>query len=175
MKNIKQMVWAAFFLTLALVMPFLTGQIPEIGGMLLPMHIPVLICGFVCGWKYGLLVGLIAPLLRSFLFTMPPFLTATAMAFELATYGIVTGILYKKLEASKFRTSLCLLIAMVSGRIVWGAVSILLYGLNGTAFTWQIFIGGALLNAIPGIILQFVLIPVLMFALEKSGVIENHA
>ena len=174
MKQMKYMVWAAFFLALALVMPFLTGQIPEIGGMLLPMHIPVLICGFICGWKYGLLVGFIAPLLRSFLFTMPPFLTALAMAFELATYGAVTGILYRKLNASKLRTYLSLLIAMISGRLVWGVVSMFIYGINGNTFTWQIFIGGALLNAIPGIILQFILIPVLMFALEKSGVMKNN-
>lgn len=56
--------------------------------MLLPMHIPVLVCGFVCGWKYGLIVGLLTPLLRSVTFTMPPlFPSATAMAFEMPLTG----------------------------------------------------------------------------------------
>ena len=174
MKNMKKMVWAAFFLALALVLPFLTGQIPEIGSMLLPMHIPVLICGFICGWKYGLLVGFLAPLLRNLLFGMPPLMTAICMAFELAAYGTITGTLYNKLRKNKFKIYLSLFAAMFIGRIVWGAVSIFIYSLTDAAFTWQIFIGGALLNALPGIILQIVLIPVLMIALEKSGVLENN-
>ena len=102
MNKINTLTLAALFLALGLVLPFLTGQIPEIGGMLLPMHIPVLICGFVCGWKYGLVVGFITPLLRMMLFGMPPLATAVGMAFELATYGAVTGIVYHKLPFSKF-------------------------------------------------------------------------
>lgn len=174
MKNVNTLTWSAFFLTLGLIMPFLTGQIPEIGGMLLPMHIPVLICGFICGWKYGLLVGFISPLLRCFLFGMPPFLTAVGMAFELASYGAVTGFFYQKLKHKKARIYISLLIAMVTGRLVWGGASIILYGMSGNTFTWQIFIAGALLNAIPGIILQIILIPVLMLALEKAGVTKNN-
>lgn len=172
MNNLKKMILSALFLALGLIMPFLTGQIPEIGGMLLPMHIPVLICGFICGWRYGLLVGFITPLLRCLLFGMPPFLTAVAMAFELATYGAATGFFYQKLQKNKARIYLSLLIAMIAGRLVWGVVSILLYGVNRNAFTWQIFIAGALLNAIPGIILQIILIPALVLALEKAGVMK---
>lgn len=168
----KKMVLSAFFLALGLVLPFLTGQIPEIGGMLLPMHIPVLICGYVCGWKYGLLVGFITPLFRTMLFGMPPLPTAIGMAFELATYGAVTGILYNMLKNSKLRIYISLFAAMLAGRLVWGAVSMVIYGVNGTAFTLQMFMAGALLNAIPGIILQIVLIPILMLALEKSGVLR---
>lgn len=168
----KKMVLSAFFLALGLVLPFLTGQIPEIGGMLLPMHIPVLICGYVCGWKYGLLVGFITPLFRTMLFGMPPLPTAIGMAFELATYGAVTGILYNMLKSSKLRIYISLFAAMLAGRLVWGAASMVIYGVSGTAFTLQMFMAGALLNAIPGIILQIVLIPILMLALEKSGVLR---
>ncbi len=168
----KKMILSAFFLALGLVMPFITGQIPEIGSMLLPMHIPVLICGFVCGWKYGGLVGFIVPLMRSVIWGMPPIMTAIGMAFELAAYGIVTGILYKKLPKSKFLLYGELVVAMILGRVVWGAVSIVIYGIQGNAFSWQIFMGGALLNAIPGIILQIVLVPVLVMALQRLGVMN---
>lgn len=169
MNKINTLTLAALFLALGLVLPFLTGQIPEIGGMLLPMHIPVLICGFVCGWKYGLVVGFITPLLRMMLFGMPPLATAVGMAFELATYGAVTGIVYHKLPFSKFRIYGSLVLAMIAGRVIWGIASVAIYGISGAAFSWQIFIGGALLNAIPGIILQIILIPALIYALEKSG------
>ena len=172
MKNTKKLVLSALFLALGLVLPFLTGQIPEIGSMLLPMHIPVLICGFACGWPYGLLVGFISPLLRCFLFGMPSLPYAIAMAFELATYGAMTGLLYKKLENFKVRTYISLLTAMVAGRLVWAAASFIIYTIQQSAFTWQIFINGALLTAIPGIILQIVLIPILVLALEKSGVMK---
>ena len=170
----KKMILSAFFLALGLVMPFITGQIPEIGSMLLPMHIPVLICGFVCGWKYGGLVGFIVPLMRSVIWGMPPIMTAIGMAFELATYGIITGFLYKRLPKSKFLLYGELVVAMILGRVVWGAVSIVIYGLQGNAFSWQIFLGGALLNAIPGIILQIVLVPVLVMALQRLGVMNSN-
>ena len=70
--EIRRMILAAFFIALGLVLPFLTGQIPTFGRMLLPMHIPVLLCGFILGWPYGMAVGLVLPLFRSYLFGMPP-------------------------------------------------------------------------------------------------------
>ncbi len=169
MKSINKLSLSALFLSLGLVLPFLTGQIPEIGNMLLPMHIPILICGFVCGWKYGMAVGFITPLLRMMVFGMPPLATAMGMAFELAAYGTVTGILYRKLPSSKLCIYGSLLAAMIAGRLVWGLASVVIYGVSGAAFSWQIFIGSAILNAIPGIILQIILIPALIYALEKSG------
>ena len=93
--SLKKVITSGVCLALCLLLPFLTGQIPQVGSMLCPMHIPVLICGLACGWPYGLVVGLIAPIFRSLLFGMPPlFPTATAMAFELAAYGAISGILY---------------------------------------------------------------------------------
>jgi len=172
MKNIHKLVWAAVFLALGLILPFFTGQIPEIGNKLLPMHIPVLLCGFVCGWKYGFLVGFITPLFRSMLFGMPPLLTAVGMAFELAAYGTVTGFLYGRLGKSKVRIYVSLIVAMIIGRIIWGFVSVVLYGISGAAFTWQIFMANSLLNAIPGIILQLVAVPMIILAFEKTGVVN---
>lgn len=168
MNKTKKLVLAALLLTLGLVLPFLTGQIQAIGNKLLPMHIPILICGFVCGWRYGLAVGFLAPILRHFLFGMPTPINAVCMAFELATYGAVTGLVSHKLTAGRFRIYISLGTAMILGRLVWGVTSVILYHFEQTAFTWSMFLGGALLNAIPGILLQLVLVPILMLALEKS-------
>lgn len=175
MNATKRLTLSAVLLAIGLVLPFFTGQIQAIGNKLLPMHLPILICGFVCGWKYGLMIGFITPLLRCILFSMPAPINAICMAFELATYGAVVGILYGKLVISKLRIYISLLVAMVAGRIVWGTISIIIYGIRQSAFTWQMFLGGALLNAVPGIILQIVLIPIIILALEKAGVmnIEN--
>lgn len=173
MKHTKKLTLSAVFLALGLVLPFFTGQIHAIGNKLLPMHIPVLLCGFVCGWKYGLLVGFLTPLLRSFAFGMPILIKAIGMAFELATYGAVVGILYPKLPKHRFRIYISLLTAMIAGRLVWGIASVIIHGVSQSVFTLQMFLGSALLNAIPGIIVQLVLIPILMLALEKSGVLKE--
>ncbi len=177
MKNLstKKIVYSGLFLALGIVLPFLTGQIPSIGRSLLPMHIPVLICGFVLGWPYGLIVGFITPILRSALFTMPPmYPSAIAMAFELAAYGCIAGIFYKLLPKKNINIYITLIISMLCGRIVWGIVSLVLYGLQGNAFTMEIFMSGAFINAIPGIILQIILIPPLIYALKKGSLIENE-
>lgn len=174
MRNKRKMILSAFFIALGLLMPFLTGQIREIGNKLLPMHIPVLLCGYICGWKYGLLVGFVTPLLRSMLFGMPLPMMAVGMAFELATYGAITGMLYQKLRRTKTAIYLSLVVSMIVGRAIWGLVSIVLYGIQGNVFSWSIFLGGAILNAIPGMILQIVLIPILVMAIEKTGVMKNN-
>lgn len=93
---VKNTVFSAMFLALCMVLPMITGGVPQIGNAIAPMHIPVLICGFVCGWQYGALIGFVAPLMRSAIFNAPVmYPTAAAMAFELATYGMLCGILYK--------------------------------------------------------------------------------
>ena len=174
-KSTKKLAYAALFLALCLVLPLLTGQIPQIGSMLLPMHIPVLLCGLVCGWQYGAAVGFVAPLLRSLLFTMPKlYPVAIAMAFELLTYGLVIGLVYRRLaKKGTVGVYAALLTAMVAGRIVWGGVQFLLAGLRSTEFSLSLFLAGAVTNAIPGIIVQIVLIPILVAAMEKAGLTLN--
>lgn len=175
MKNqIKNLTISAMFMAIGIVLPFFTGQIPQIGNMLLPMHIPVFLCGLICGWQYGAAVGFILPLMRSVLFTMPPlFPNATAMAFELLTYGLVAGLLYSR---SRWQCIVALyrsvIAAMVAGRVVWGVAEIILLGISGTAFTWEAFMAGALLNAVPGIIVQLVLVPAVMVALNRTGLVR---
>lgn len=167
--KINKMVLSSMFLALALILPFLTGQIPQIGSALCPMHIPVILCGFICGPWYALIVGFIAPLLRFVLFGMPVIMpTGIAMSFELAAYGIFAGLLYKWLPKKKISIYFSLIGAMLCGRIVWGVARVILFGLGKSEFGWAAFMSGAFLNAIPGIILQIVLIPLIVIALEKN-------
>lgn len=168
-KKIYKMVLSAMFLALALVIPFLTGQIQQLGNALCPMHIPVLLCGFFCGPWYALAVGFIAPLLRFVIFGMPPIMPiGIAMCFELATYGLMAGLLYKWLPKKKPYVYVALIGAMLCGRVVWGAVRVILFGLGQSEFGWEAFMSGAFLNAIPGIVIQIVLIPIVVIALEKQ-------
>lgn len=176
MKNhnkLLKLILAALFLALAYVMPFLTGQIPEIGSMLCPLHIPVLLCGFICGWPWGLVVGFIAPLFRSLILGMPPlFPTAVCMAFELAAYGAVAGLAYKLLPRKKLYIYCSLIIAMVVGRLVWGVAMMICLGLTGGSFTFAAFIAGAFTNALPGIVVQIALIPVLVMILDNPKILR---
>ncbi len=175
MKNNKilKMVLAALCLALAYVLPFLTGQIPEIGSMFCPMHLPVLLCGFICGWYWGLTVGCIAPLLRSFTLGMPPlFPTALCMAFELAAYGTIAGVMHKVLPKKKPYIYCSLLIAMIAGRLIWGAAMFTFLGIGGGSFTFAAFLAGAVTNAIPGIIVQIILIPILVMVLENPKILK---
>jgi len=166
--EIRNLTLSAMFFALAFVLPFLTGQIPQIGVMLCPMHIPVLLCGFFCGAPWGMGVGLLAPILRSFILGMPPmFPKAICMAFELATYGLVAGYLHKKLPKKKVFVYVSLLCAMIIGRLVWGVVMFACMGFDLSAFGFEAFLAGALLNAVPGIVLQMVLVPIVVITLEK--------
>ena len=170
-RNLKILIYAALCLALCMVLPFLTGQIPEIGKRLSPMHIPVFLCGFLCGWPWGLAVGVIAPILRSALFGMPAMgPDAFSMAFELAAYGAVAGFLYRLLPRKPWSVYVSLIVAMIVGRLVWGAAKWLMLG---PSFTVQTFLAGAVVNAIPGIILHVVLIPPIVLALQKAGFVEN--
>ena len=158
----RDLVLAALFLALAFVLPMITGHVPQIGNMLCPMHFPVLLAGFVLGGPWGLALGFAAPLLRSVLFGMPPmYPIAIAMAFELATYGAVAGFMYRKVQHT-------LVTSMVAGRLVWGAVRFVLAGLSGSSFPFSAFLSGAVLTAVPGIVAQLILIPLIVAALQKA-------
>ncbi len=159
-RKTKRLVLASLFLVIGLLLPFFTGQIPAVGNMLLPMHIPVLLCGFICGWKYGLVTGALTPLVRSMLFGMPfLFPNAVGMAVELAVYGACAGVLGRRFGRKLTGIYPALILTMVAGRVVWGITSFGLFAMLGNSFTWEIFFAQSVLNAIPGIILQLVLIP----------------
>jgi riboflavin transporter FmnP len=171
-RSIRNLTNSSLCLALCLVLPFLTGQIPEIGGMLCPMHFPVLLCGFLCGGPWGAAVGMVAPLLRHVLFHMPPLITALGMTFELGTYGLVSALLYRRLPKTASGLYVSLLGAMISGRIVWGCAMTVICGIAETTFGWEMFLSGALLSAIPGILLQLVLLPILVIALKRAKIMD---
>ena len=173
MNSTKKLVVSALMLSAALVLPFFTGQIPEIGNMLLPMHFPVLLAGFIVGGPNAMLVGAVAPLLRSVLWGMPVmFPKAVAMAFELSVYGFVCGMVYSRSKKDTKAVFVSLITAMIAGRAVWGIASAFLYGMAGNSFTVSVFLAEAVINAIPGIAIQLIFIPVLVAALKKSKSIQ---
>ena len=173
--QVRKLTYAALYLAIAMVLPLITGQIPEISSKLSPMHIPALLCGFMCGWPWGLAVGFIAPLLRSVIFGMPAmFPDAVAMAFELAVYGGTAGLLYRMLPKKKWIIYVVLITSMIAGRVVWGIVQMILAGLSGRNFTFALFIARAFTNAIPGIIMHLVLIPLLVIVMDRAGLTLNR-
>jgi len=172
-KRLRKLVYSAMFLALAFVLPFLTGNNPQLGNILSLMHLPVLLCGFVCGWPWGLLVGLFAPLLRSFTLGAPPLLIAIPMAFELAVYGFASGLLYKLLPKKIGFYYLDLISAMLLGRLVWGVGKFVIGGIQNTDFGFAAFWAGAVVNALPAIAIQIALIPPLILVFKKAKLTLN--
>ena len=174
----RKMTYAAMLLALAVMMPRIAGLIPDIGKTLNLMHIPVLLCGFLCGWPWGLAVGFTAPLLSTLINGMPKlYPDAVVMAFELAAYGCAAGLLYRMLPRKKWGIYAALVLSMIAGRLVYGIVYFFLLKLGLTAidgalpvFVW----GKTIAKPWPGIVLQLVLIPVLVIALEKAGLMLNN-
>ena len=168
-KTVKNLTLSAMFLALCMILPFITGGVPRIGNAISPMHIPVLICGFVCGWQYGAAVGFIAPLMRSLLFSMPPmYPIAVSMAFELAAYGLLCGLLYKAFPKKNVYIYPALIISMLGGRAVWGIARFIMEGLGGSEFSMAMFVAGAFTQAVPAIICHILLVPPVVMAFKKT-------
>lgn len=174
--EIFKITFSALMIALGIILPFVTGM--QLGNVICPMHIPVLLCGFILGWKYGLIVGLICPLLRSLLFGLPPiYPTAISMSVELAVYGLCSGLLFNILRKTNIKLIFVVLISLVisqlAGRLAWGLVRFLMGLIDKTnVFTFALFIQGAFVIAWPGILLQLILIPVLILSLNKLGYIK---
>lgn len=173
--SIRKITLSALFVAIGWILPFLTGQIPEVGNMLLPMHIPVMLAGFILGPFYGLLIGILTPITRTLIFGMPPlYPQSISMMIELGTYGFVCGFLYKlfkeKTKLSVYpRTLITLIISMILGRCMWGIARSLSGILDSSlSFTWIMFMSGAFITAWPGIIIQILIIPPIVVALDKA-------
>lgn len=172
-KVVKNTVFSAMFLALCLVLPLIAFGSTQLGNAISPMHIPVLICGFVCGWQYGAIVGFIAPLLRYLIFQMPPiYPIGAAMAFELAAYGLLCGVLHKVFPKKNAYIYLALIISMLGGRVVWGIARYIMAGLSGSEFSFAMFLSGAFVEAVPAIICHIVIVPLVVMAYKKSKFIK---
>lgn len=167
------MVLSAMFIAVGIVLPFLTGNVTETGKMICPMHLPVIVCGAVCGWPWGMVVGIITPLLRGVVAGAPVlYPTGICMAFELATYGLVFGLMLKWLSSKIDRMAsiyISLVVAMIVGRVVLGLAHFTLYGMFGTPYSWQTLISSAVIQSAPAILIQFAVIPPIVYAFSRYG------
>ena len=167
-KILKDFMISLIFFAVAMVLPFWTGQIPEIASMVCPMHIPILLWGYYCGGFWGAVTGAVAALVRGAAFGMPQlFPNAVCMAFELAAYGLVMGILREKWKDVKLGVFAMLAAAMVIGRVVWGIAMFACMGFNPAKFGFGDFITGAVTNTTPGIAVQFALIPIFVMTINN--------
>ena len=168
-KMLLRLVYSALCLALCIVLPFLTMQIPQIGQALSPMHIPALLCGFICGPIWGIAVGATGPIWRSAMFKMPPmFPVASAMAFELAAYAAVAGILYRLLPKKYPYIYVSLVISMIVGRIVGAVAKFAMLGFDAEKMNLSIFFADYIVGTLPGIVLHIVIIPPIIWALRRA-------
>lgn len=169
----KKLVLAALLLAVGVVLPTATHSIPNAGGVLLPMHVPVLLCGLTCGWQYGLACGLLAPSLSHLITGMPPAPVLPAMVCELAAYGLISGLSVAFIHTGKRTADLYvqLLSAMLLGRAVYGAMNALVFRVG--AYSMEIFLTAAFVTALPGILIQLALLPALVLALEKARILKS--
>lgn len=170
--NVKKLVLSAVFIAIGIVLPFFTGQVKQLGDILLPMHLPIFLCGLICSWKFGLAAGAILPILRSLMFGMPPlYPNAIPMAFELATYGFIVGFIYEKAKKKNLIwLYISLIVAMLAGRLVAGCIKTIILGMAGTPYSFNAFITANFIKAVPGIIIQLVIIPSLMLLIKKTKI-----
>lgn len=174
MSGTRRLVIAALFTALGVALPIAFHAIPNAGSILLPMHIPVLLCGLVCGWPYGLACGMLAPLLSSLTTGMPPMAYVPGMLFELAAYGLVSGLLMRLVRTRSTAADIYISLAggMVAGRVLFGVLNALLF--RAGSYSMEIWLTAAFATALPGIAIQLVLIPILVIGLEKAKLIERR-
>ena len=172
MTTVKRMVMTAICSAMCVVLPIAFHSIPNAGTVLLPMHIPVLLCGLVCGWPYGLICGLLGPLLSSFT-GMPPLSVLPSMMVECGVYGLVSGAMMRFVHTGKPVGDLyiSMVTAMLLGRVVSGLAKSLIFTPGVAPFAW---VSTSLLMGIPGIVIQLVLMPVLVTALTRARLIPRR-
>ena len=168
--NVKKLVFTAVCAALCLVLPMALHAIPNAGTVFLPMHIPVLLCGLICGWPYGLVCGLIGPALSGILTGMPPAAMLPSMMVECAAYGCVTGLMMRFVRTGRPYADLYLSMAaaMVLGRVISGLAKSLIFSPGTAPFAW---VTTSLIAGIPGICIQLILMPTVIFALTRARLI----
>ena len=163
----------ALCVALGVVLPQALHAVPNAGNVLLPMHIPVLLCGLTCSWAYGLGCGVLTPLMSHLVTGMPPAAVLPAMVCELAAYGLISGLTAKFIRTGRRAADIYiqLISAMLIGRVIYGVTNALIF--RAGAYSMEVFLTAAFVTALPGILLQLLLLPTLVLLLERAGVLEN--
>lgn len=173
MSNVKKLVFAAACTALCLVLPMAFHAIPNAGTVLLPMHIPVLLCGLACGWPYGGICGILGPLLSGVITGMPPAAMLPSMMVECGVYGFTSGLLMKHVRTGKAVTDIyvSLVSAMIAGRVAAGFAKAWIFTPGISPFAW---VTTSLVAGIPGILVQLVLMPLVITALTRARLLPNR-
>ncbi|WP_042275302.1 ECF transporter S component [[Clostridium] dakarense] len=166
----KKIVLSGIFIAFGIILPMVFHTVNMAGPIFLPMHIPVLIGGFLLGPIYGGLVGFITPILSGLMTGMPPIVPMMPiMAFELCAYGIITGFLFSKTK----KIYISLIGAMIGGRI-FAMIGAFLVSLTiAPQVNPVMFVFGNLAQAIPGMLIQIVFIPVVVKFMTKNPEISK--
>lgn len=169
----KKTIISALCVALGVVLPYAFHAIPNSGSILLPMHIPVLICGLIAGPLYGMFVGILTPVASNLISGMPPAAYLLSMVCELAVYGLASGLFIRFIQTRNRRANiiLSLIASMILGRIAYGLMNMLIFRVG--SYSMQIWLTSAFVTALPGILIQIFIIPILIFSLEAAKLIEN--
>ncbi len=173
LSNTKRIVLSAACVALCVVLPIVFHTFPNGGSIFLPMHIPVLLCGILCSWPYGLICGLLGPALSSLLTGSPPAAYLPSMMIECAVYGCISGIMLQLVRTKKTYVDLyiALVTAMVAGRFVAGVAKSLILAPGTPMLAW---VTTSLIQGLPGIAIQLVLLPVLVYALTRAKLLPKR-
>lgn len=174
MSSVKKSIITAVCIALCIVLPQAFHAIPNAGGVYLPMHIPVLLCGLICTWQYGLLCGIVGPILSALFTGMPPVAILPSMIVELAVYGAVSSLMMAAVKTKHAYVDMyiSLIIAMIAGRVVSGVAKALIF--SAGEYSMTAWVTGSFVVSFPGIIIQLVLIPTIVFALMKAKLIPQR-
>jgi hypothetical protein len=167
----KEVILCGLLLATGIILPMFFHMFGLTGPIALPMHIPVLIGGFLLSPKLALLLGIITPVLSGMLTGMPVmFPMAVIMAFELGIYGLASSLAVRKFNLSVIPS---LIVSMIAGRIAAGLTVAFLVELFGVKMNPLIYIKGAIITGIPGIIIQLIFIPALVYAIKSYVKIKS--
>ena len=170
--TLRNITITAICIAMCVLLPILFHFIPQGGRIFSPIHIPVLICGLACSWQYGLICGAVGVILSSAITSMPALAQVPAMAVECAVYGLASALLIKFIKTGKPYANLylSLICSMILGRIAGGAVQAL-FLTNG--YTFSAWISGYFAVSLPGILLHLILVPPIVRALTRAGLIAE--
>ena len=175
MSSVKKICTTAFCIALCYVLPLLFHAM-ALGMAFSPLHLPVLLCGLLCGWPYGALCGIAGHILSSVLSSMPAASQLIYMCPELCVYGLVAGLGMQFIRSGRSLVDiyLSLLPAMVLGRVVGGVVRAAFFLANAQSYSVAMWASAYVVGTMPAIIMQLVVLPVLVLALTRAGLVPRR-